>query len=183
TNLNLISRLPASASIPVAFPVMITVEAPASGALAFSGIVAIDLHTHNLAYTPNSPLRLMAAESGKSFQDITGNNALGSYRTGGSKGGFSEFVIVADVRPVNTVITEKFQRLQSKLDDNQGAIGSAVLATLQSTLGAARTAFLANDPLTAAEKIGQFAATVGQNSGTAIPDVWRSARDVVNVAG
>jgi hypothetical protein len=183
TSLNLISRLPTSASIPAAFPVMITIDPPSTGPLAFSGIVTIDFHTHNLAYTPNSPFRLMAAEAGKNFQDLTGSNALGSYRTGGSKGGFSEFLIVADIRPANTVITEKFQRLQSKLDDNATAIGNTVLTTLQSTLAAARTAFLANDPLAAAEKIKQFAEIVGQNSGSAIPDVWRSARDVVNVAG
>src|SRR5258705_12490068 len=39
TNLSLAARLPASASIPVAFPVMISIEPPATGPLAFSGIV------------------------------------------------------------------------------------------------------------------------------------------------
>jgi hypothetical protein len=182
-DLSLIARLPTSSSVPVGFPVLIAIEPPASGPLAFSGIVAIDLHTHNLAYTPNSPLRLYAAEAGKKFQDITTSTSLGSYRAGGAKGGFSEFLIVADVRPVATVITEKFQRLQSKLDDNASSISGAVLSSLQSALGAARTSYLANDALAASEKIQQFADLVKQNSGAAIPDVWRSSRDVVNVAG
>jgi uncharacterized protein DUF6689 len=182
-DLSLAARLPSSSSIPVGFPVLIAIEPPASGPLAFSGLVTIDLHTHNLAYTPNSPLRLLAAEAGKKFQDITVSTSLGSYRAGGAKGGFSEFLIVADVRPVNTVIAEKFQRLQSKLDDNASSIASAVLSTLQTALGAARTSYLANDALGAAEKTQQFADLVKQNSGAAIPDVWRSSRDVVNVAG
>jgi len=183
TDLSLTGRLPASSNVPVGFPVLIAIEPPASGPLAFSGIVSIDLHTHNLAYTPNSPLRLLAAEAGKKFQDITVSTSLGSYRAGGAKGGFSEFLIVADVRPVATVITEKFQRVQSKLDDNASSIAGAVLTTLQTALGAARTSYLANDALGAAEKIQQFADLVKQNSGAAIPDVWRSSRDVVNVAG
>jgi hypothetical protein len=183
TDLSLIARLPASSSVPAAFPVLIAIEPPANGPLAFSGIVAIDLHTHNLAYVTNSPLRLVAAEAGKKFQDITTSTGVGSYRAGGAKGGFSEFLIVADLRPVNTVINEKFQRLQSKLDDNAGAIGTALLSTLQTALNAARTSYLANDAVTASEKIQQFADLVKQNSGAAIPDVWRSSRDVVNVAG
>ena len=182
-DLSLIARLPSSASVPVGFPVMITIEPPANGPLAFSGIVSIDLHTHNLAYTPNSPLRLLAAEIGKKFQDITTSTSLGSYRAGASKGGFSEFLVAVDTRPVGTVITEKFQRLQTKIDENASAISSTVLSTLQNKLGAARTAFLANDALAAAEKTQEFADFVKQNSGAAIPDVWRSAHDLVNVAG
>ena len=182
-DLGLAARLPSSSGVPVGFPVLIAIEPPASGPLAFSGIVSIDLHTHNLAYTPNSPLRLLAAEAGKKFQDITASTSIGSYRAGAAKGGFSEFLIVADARPVGTVITEKFQRLQSKLDDNASSIASAVLSTLQTTLNAARTSYLANDALGGAEKIQQFADLVKQNSGAAIPDVWRSTRDVVNVGG
>jgi hypothetical protein len=182
-DLSLAARLPASSTVPVAFPVLISIDAPSTGSLAFSGVVAIDLHTHNLAYTPNTPLRLLAAESGKNFQDITASNSLGSYRTGANKGGFSEFLIVADLRPVNTVITEKFQRLQSKLTDNASSIAGPVLTALQSTLDAARASFLANDPLAAADKIQQFAELARQNAGSAIPDVWRSTRDIVNVAG
>jgi uncharacterized protein DUF6689 len=183
SDLGLAARLPTSASVPAGFPVLITIEAPSTGSLAFSGVVAIDLHTHNLTYTTNSPLRLFAAEAGTSFQDITGSTGLGSYRAGATKGGFSEFLIVADVRSVDTVIAEKFQRVQSVLDANASSIASAVLTTLRTTLSAARASYLASDALTASEKVEQFADTVKQNSGSSIPDVWRSARDVVNVAG
>jgi len=182
-DLNIVSRLPASVSVPVGFPVLITIDPPSSGPLSFSGIASIDLHTHNLTYVANSPLRLFTAEPGKKFQDITASTGLGSYRTGANKGGFSEFLILADVRPVDTVIADKFQRLQSKLDANASAIAANVLPSLQSALTAARNAYLANDAVVASEKTQQFAELVKQNSGSGIPDVWRSTRDVVNVAG
>jgi len=183
SNLALVGRLPGSVSIPAAFPVLIAIEPPSSGPLAFSGIVAIDLHTHNLSYTTNSPLRFYAAESGKAFQDITTSIGLGSYRTGGSKGGFSEFLVVADVRPVDTVIQDKYQRVQAKLDAAATTIPQAILTALQAQLTASKNAYLAGDPSGAADKAQQFADAVKQNSGSAIPDVWRSARDVTNLAG
>jgi hypothetical protein len=58
-----------------------------------------------------------------------------------------------------------------------------VLPTLQTALNAAKNAYLANDAVGASEKIQQFSELVKQNSGSGIPDVWRSTRDVVNVAG
>ena len=183
TSVALVSRLPASVGVPAAFPLLIAIEPPSSGPLAFSGVVSIDLHTHNLSYTTNSPLRFYAAESGKSFQDITTSIGLGSYRTGGSKGGFSEFLVVADVRPVDTVIQEKLQRVQAKLDAAATTIPAAVLTALQTQLTAAKNAYLAGNPSDAADKVQQFADAVKQSSGAAIPDVWRSARDVTNLAG
>jgi hypothetical protein len=183
SDLALKARLPVSNSIPAAFPVVISIEPPSTGPLSFSGIVAIDLHTHNLTYVAGTPLRLFAAESGKSFQDITASIGMGSYRTGGNKGGFSEFLITADLRLVSVVIDEKFKRLQAKLDANANAIPSAILSGLQSQLRAAKSLSDAGDALGAAESIQQFADAVKQNSGAAIPDVWRSARDVANVAG
>lgn len=182
TNLNLINRLPSSVSVPTAFPVLIAVEPPATGPLAFSGVVSLDLHTHNLSYTTNSPLRFFAAESGKPFQDITTSIGLGSFRTGGSKGGFSEFLVVADIRPVDAVIQDKFQKLQATLDAST-MIPAAILTSLQTQLTAAKNSYLAGDALGASDKVQQFADTVRQDSGAAIPDVWRSARDVTNVAG
>jgi len=84
---------------------------------------------------------------------------------------------------LGTVIDEKFNRVQAQLDGNAGAIAPSVLASLRTQIRAARTAYDAGNATTAAERVDQFVETVRQNSGAAIPDVWRSARDVVNVAG
>ena len=183
TDINISSRLPASVTVPAGLPVVLTIDPPSSGPLAFSGIASISLHTHNLKFTANSPLRLFTAETGEKFQDITATTGLGSYRTGANKAGFSEFLILADVRPVDSVIAEKFQRVQSRLDASADTIAAHVLPALQAALTAARNAHLANNTLGASGKIQEFAELVKQNSGEGIPDVWRSTRDVVNVAG
>jgi hypothetical protein len=185
SDLGLIGRLPPSVNVPAAFPVLISIEPPANGPLSFSGVVSIDLHTHNLTYLPGTPLRLFVAPNGKgSFCDITASIGLGSYRTGANKGGFSEFLIVADLRLINGVIDEKFKRLQGLLDGSTRSIPSAVMATLQAQLADARNLYYnADNPAGASDKIQLFADTVKLNSGAGIPDVWRSSRDVVNVAG
>jgi hypothetical protein len=182
-NLALRSRLPQGSTIPAAFPVIVTVEPPAAGGLAFNGVVSIALHTVDLAWSPGTPLRLLAAPLGGAFVDITSSTGSGSYRAGANKGGFSEFLVVADLRTVDAVIADKFDRLQSTLTQNASSIPAALRTDLQSQLDAARSALSAGDPAGAASAIAGLAATVQQHSGTEIPDQWRASRDVVNVAG
>lgn len=183
TNAALVARLPQGTSIPAGLPVLIAVEPPSTGSLSFRGIVAISLHTTNLSWTPGTPLRLLAAPLGGKFVDITASTAAGSYRAGANKPGFSEFLVVADLRPVDTVIAEKLDGLQSKLTQYSASIPAALEASLQAQLDTARSAYVANDPRGAADAIGGFTATVQQHSGAEILDVWRAARDVANVAG
>jgi uncharacterized protein DUF6689 len=181
-DLSLLSRL-GGLSIPAGFPVLLRIEPPASGGLSFSGVVSIDLHTHNLNFVPLSPLRLYAAPLGGSFEDITQSIGMGSYRVCGTKGGFSEFLILVDLRSVDRVIRNKFNRLDGLLNDNGALIDPTVLADLTSLLQDARTAYQGGSTLVAIQKVEAFAALVKSHSGADIPDVWRSSRDLVNVAG
>lgn len=185
TDPNLLNRLPdlQLTTIPAAFPVLISIEPLPDEPLTFTGVVSFVLHTHDLAYTPNSPLRLFAADTGGPFHDITNSIGMGSYRVGGSKGGFSEFLIVADLRAAADVIDEKFGLLQSALDLNSGDIEEEALTTLQGHLDAAWSWYGAGDLISAKDEIDEFSAAVVANSGHAIPAIWRSARDLVNVAG
>lgn len=185
TGFDLLGRLPDTQliSIPAEFPVLLAIEPPADGPLSFSGVVSIELHTHNLTYTVACPLRLFAAEEGGSFYDITNTMGTGSYRVGASKGGFSEFLIVADLRAATTAIDQKFARLQTILDHNCGDVDGTVLATLQGHVDTAWSWYVAGDLLSAKAEIDEFIAAVKANSGTAIPATWRSAGDLVNVGG
>jgi hypothetical protein len=178
------SRLPgALVSVPSGFPVLLTIEPPAGGGLSFSGVASIELYTHELVYVPGSPLRLFAAPLGGAFHDITATNSSGSYRVRGHKGDFSELVIVVDTRPVDTVIAAKFTRLDGDLTGYGSAIAPAVYAQLVTLLDEADTAYQSNDLVTAIAKVEAFADAVESASGTGVPDVWRSARDLTNVAG
>jgi hypothetical protein len=184
-DLNLLSRLPAGGlvTIPAAFPVLVRVQPPASGGLSFSGVYTFGLHVHNLELTANCPLRLFSAAAGGPFQDITTDMGTGSYRVRGTKGGFSEFLIVADVRPLATVISQKFDAVGSLLAASSGAIPAALLDNLNQQISAARALFQSGANVDAAKAVDGFAATVQSNSGAAIPDVWRASGDLSNVAG
>ena len=175
------SRLPNSV-LPV-LPLLLRIEPPANGSLSFSGVTEIDIHTHNLLFAIGTPLRFFSAPLGGKFEDVTAAMGAGSYRAQATKGGFSEFLIVADLRTRNQVITAKFARLQELLDQYEGAMPGSVYDDLEDRLGDARADYAGGSSQAAIAEINGFLAAVEQHSGTEIPDVWRAARDVQNVAG
>jgi hypothetical protein len=183
------ARLPATVSIPAGFPVLVRIEPTPAGGLAFTGIVSIQIRTPNLPSTADV-LRLFAAPLGGVFADITAVREKApqlnwdtSYRALGSKGGFSEFLIVADPTPLDQAIGAKLNRLDQILADNAGAIPEALRADLAADLAAVRAHSLPGDEAAAIQDLDVFLATVEQHSGADIPNVWRAARDRVNVAG
>ncbi len=182
TDLELLSRLQ-NALIPGVLPMLIRIEPPAGGGLSFQGVVTIEVHTHLLPFTLNTPLRLFAASEGGRFQDITASVGMGSYRCRGRKGNFSEFLILVDLRSVNRAIAQKLDRLDQTLADNEAQIAAPVFAELAALAAAIRSKHSAGQTQAAIARTEEFVALVEAHSGAEIPDVWRSARDLVNVAG
>lgn len=178
----LISRL-SGASVASGFPVLLRIEPPAAGGLAFRGIAALEIHTHNLAYLAGSPLRLFSAPLGGSFKDITTSMGAGSYRVRGSSGGFSELLIVADLRLANPVITAKLHRLEEVLDGYAALLPGTLYDDLSARLDAVRADHARGDTAAAIQGVDGFLAVVERHAGTDIPNEWRAARDVQNVAG
>jgi Family of unknown function (DUF6689) len=182
--LDVASRLPTtSIAVPTAFPVMLTIEPSTSSGLSFEGVVDIEIYTNDLTYVLGSKLRLFAAPLNGDFVDITQSIAGGSYRVRGSKGEFSEFVIVTDLRSIDTVIDEKLDRLEDALSEFESDIDSTVYATLEDYLDDVETEYDGEDEEAAIDALDDFIDTVESNSGTNIPDEWRAARDLDNVAG
>jgi len=181
----LLSRLPAGGlvTVPGASPVLVRVQPPATGGLSFSGAYTLGLHSYNLEYTANSPLRLYSAPDGGAFEDITASMGSGSYRVRGTKGSFSDFIIVADLRPPATVINQKFDAVSNLLTTYAGTIPAPLLGDLDQQLQVARSFYQGGNNASAAQAVDGFAASVQQNSGTAIPDVWRASGDLADVAG
>ncbi len=180
----LLARLPGNLVAPTsAFPLLLSIEPPSQGALSFLGVATVSIHTHNLGYTVGSPLRLVVSEDGGPFVDITDRAGSGSYRVRGSQGEFCEFMIVADLRAIDQVIGDKFDRLDAILAANQSLVSSSLYADLVSRIGMARSAYNADDQVTAIDEIDDFMTEVRNNAGGPIPNLWRSRDDIVNLDG
>lgn len=176
----LLARLPSNlTSIPGALPLMITIEPPVTGTLVQHRVTHVELHTHALPYIAGSPLRLFKAPLNGPFRDITESVQPGSVRTRGTTPGWSQFIIIADLRPTGSVIEEKFVYLQNQLN----LLPATEAAPLQTYLNTAHTAVANGNYDDAVVAMDSFSARVSQRAGTYIPDTWRSARDVSNNAG
>lgn len=177
----LVARLPDSVltAVPSAFPMLITVEP--SGGFAFSNSYTVNIHTSNLVYAAGTPLRIFKAPLGGNFTDITEDVSEGSVNTRGREGGFSQFLVVADLRPNSSVAVGKFNALGTRIANT--AMSPALQAQLNATLAQARTAFGANDYVSAIANIDTFRAQVQAQAGTGLANVWRATRDLDNAEG
>lgn len=175
----LLARLPSSlASLDAAFPLLITVEPPAGG-LSLQGLVHVEVHTHALPYTYGSSYRLFKAPLTGAFRDITTQVAQGSVRARGTTGGFSQFLVLADVRPTGTVALEKLDRLQTRI----ALLPTAEAIPLEAHRSAAETAFREARHNDALAHLDALAARVSQRAGTGIPQVWTAGGGSQNHAG
>lgn len=179
----LLARLPGLTSLASGLPMLIRVEPPMTGGLAFHGMVAVEVYTHALSYSVGCPFRLFSAPLGGDFQDVTDSLSGGSYRVRGGKGEFSEFLVVVEARSVDTVIGVKLDRLDALLTTYGGQIDPAVADDLEDLLDGAEQSYDDGQLLPAIKKIEAFITKVENHSGDDVPDVWRSARDLDNVAG
>jgi hypothetical protein len=185
TDINLLNRFPAGVltSIPAAFPMMVTVEPKANMGLSFEGNAYVDIHTHNLDYTVNTPFRLYKASLGEDFHDITMTTGAGSYRARGVMGGFSQFLIVADLRTTANAVQDKMQRLDSLFTSNSASIEMSVSNQITSMLNAIRSDIAAANYASAQNNLKDLVKYIKSTNGNQIPNVWRSSRDITNVAG
>lgn len=178
-----VSRLGSGISLPAAFPLVVKIAPPADGGLSFSGVVSVELYTHDLQYTIGSPLRLYSAPDGGSFSDITTFVGSGSIRSGGSKADFSEFIIAADTRPLSIAIQSKYSKLASLLNQHASSMSSSLQSELVSLFNASSSAYAGGQLVAAITHLEAFDERVVSASGNGLPDVWRSSRDLANVAG
>lgn len=175
------ARLPAG--VTAALPLLLRIEPPRLGGLSFRGLASLQIHTELLSYVPGTPLRLFHAPLGGTFEDMTAAMGPGSYRARGNTGGFSEFLIVRDSRTVDQAIAGKFDRVEEELEEYAASMPAPLYEDLTARLAAARSDYEHGATAAAIQKIDGFLTVVQQHSGTDIPNVWRAARNVENVAG
>lgn len=180
------SRLPPNQVIDPAFPVRVTVEPPPPPTchLAFYYDVKVSLDTPDLTFSPYSQYRLVKAPIGGSvaFHDITASVTAGSVRVRGGAGGFSEFVVARDtVQDLGAVAAQGYTALEQRLED--AAIGLTAQLTLQTDLAISRAAFEAGNYAQAIVHLDDLDYHCAVLGGPALPNIWRSARDLVNAEG
>ncbi len=176
----LLARLPSlDTTLDGALPLLVTIEPPTLGGLSFERTVRVDLHTHALAYTVGSSYRLFKAPLGGAFRDITDEIAPGSVRARGTTGGFSQFLVVADVRETGTVVGQKFDWLRARIN----AVDPAVRSPLLAQLAAAEDAVATADYARAIAALDAIRALAAARAGNGLSQQWRATRDVENQAG
>ena len=182
----LLARLPIGGlvGVPIGFPVVIRISPSATSGLSFEGMYEVSFHTHNLHLNVNVPFSLFKAPDGGAFKDITKSEGRGSYRDDGGGGDFSEFLIVVDLRPIDSVIAGKFDDVQALITNNADSISPDVVIALQNMLLNARTSYQSGAIREAIFTMSAFSRYVKAHSGEDIPDVWRAnCSPLVNVAG
>lgn len=177
----LLSRLGSAVSgVPIGFPVLVRIEPDPDSGLSFSGIVRVELYTHDLEFIADSPLRLYSGPIGGALHDITVMHGSGSYRTGGSKGNFSEFIIATELRTSLTAAGDKLAGLRTLLNDYAADLDTATYDELSGLLIAAESAYAAGDLVSAVTYVEAFADSA-KNGGA--PSVWGASHDLENIAG
>jgi hypothetical protein len=179
----LLTRIPAGVTIPSEFPVLVEVGHGIAAAQAFRGAFSLEIETDDLDFYADTPLRLFkAVSSTASFADISSTLGLGSYRVRGASGSFSQFMILADLRELDAVITDKYNRLNALLDTYAGAIDTTVASDLQGLLDQATLDYQAGLYREAVDGIDAFLDLVEAEAGNGIPDIWHISDGRVNIA-
>lgn len=180
-NADLLGRLPDLDLTPLTntLNLLITIEPPANGGLSFRGTGRLEIHTHLLPYTVGSSLRVFKAPLLGPFRDVTDEIAEGSVRARTTYGGFSQFLILVDLRPTGMVIDEKIGWLRGRV----AGLPFGERAPLDAFLDQADAAVDAADHAGAIAAIEAFRARVQARAGQHIPNEWRATGDVENEAG
>jgi hypothetical protein len=178
---NLLSRLPdlGLTQLTGALPLLLTIEPPANGGLSFRNTGRLEIHTHLLPYTVGSSLRVFKAPLLGPFRDVTDEIARGSVRARTTYGGFSQFLILVDLRSTNVVIDEKIGWLRAgvaTLPVDERAPFDALLDQTEAAVDAA-------DYTAALTAIDALRSRAQERAGIYIPNEWRSTHDSVNQAG
>jgi len=181
---NVRSRLPdpVNQGVDPALPLRVVIEPPGGCGLVFEDEYDAEFDATNLVFNPASPYRLMKAPVGGAFEDITNVVDAGSVRARGCGGTFSEFVLVRDqAQNYTSELIAAFAGLASVIDD--AAVGPTARATLGTDHHVSRSAFEAGNFSAAIAGLDDLTEHSGILGGPALPNRWRSARDLVNLEG
>ena len=181
TDANLLSRLPDARLVRLdsALPLLVTIEPPANGGLSFRRSGRFELHTHALAYSLGSNFRVFKAPLGGQFRDTTEEIAQGSVRARSRYGGFSQFLIAADLRETGVVVAGKIASLRARI----ASLPAAEQPAFNAQVDTVESAVARQDYATALAAIDLISDRAQSRAGNGLLDEWRATRDADNQAG
>ncbi|MCH8492011.1 MAG: hypothetical protein LAT53_02075 [Idiomarina sp.] len=183
-NTSVLNRLPGTlVSLPVDFPVLISIQPIADRGFSFEGVAEIEIYTKNLQYVAGSPLRLFHSSNGGQFKDITVTTGAGSYRARGGMGTFSDFLIVADLRAPTSVITSKVNSFGDYLQAQSSLIASPTYSVLSAAFSALQSQVNNGNYSSALTTINEIITILETAESAVMPSIWRSSKDLENVGG
>lgn len=162
-----------------ALPLLITIEPPATGGLSFRRTGRFELHTHALSYSLGSSYRVLKAPVGGAFHDTTEEIAQGSVRARSRYGGFSQFLVVTDLRDSAVVVAAKIAALRARV----ATLPANERAPFSAQLDAIEAAVAHQDYASAISGVDLVSARALARAGNGLADEWRATRDADNQAG
>ena len=179
TQPSLLARLPDGQlnQVPQALPLLVTIE-PLAG-FAFERTVRVEVHTHALPYAAGSSFRLFKATQGGKFRDITDEIAPGSVRARGTTGGFSEFLVLSDIRPTGDVIAAKVAWLRNRI----ALLPHSEQGPFEAYLAAVESSVADGDFAGAMAALDLFRARAANRAGKQLASTWTPATPDANDAG
>ena len=168
----LLARLPDANLIRLdsALPLLVTIQPPVAGGLTFHRTGRFELHTHQLLYSVGSNYRVFKAPVGGAFRDTTEEIAQGSVRARSRYGGFSQFLVLVDVRQTSSVVAEKIAWLRNRV----ASLPTAEQPVFSSQLDTIESAVANHDYATALTAVDALSSRAQADAGTALLDTWRA---------
>lgn len=168
----LLSRLPDPTLIRLdsSLPLLVTIQPPLSGGLNFRRTGRYELHTHLLPYAVGSNYRVFKAPVGGAFRDTTEEIAQGSVRARSRYGGFSQFLVAADLRETGKVISGKIAWMRNRV----ATLPAGEQPVFSSQLDTVEAALANGDYATALTAVDAISSRAQADAGTALLDTWRA---------
>ena len=168
----LLARLPDANLIRLdsGLPLLVTIQPPLAGGLAFRRTGRYELHTHLLPYAVGSNFRVFKAPVGGAFRDTTEEIAQGSVRARSRYGGFSQFLVAVDLRETGQVVADKIAWLRNRV----ATLPAAEQPVFSAQLDAIASAVARHDYATAIAAVDALSSRATADAGTALLDTWRA---------
>jgi hypothetical protein len=168
----LLARLPDANlnKLTSSLPLLITIQPPIAGGLTFHRTGQFELHTHQLVYSLGSNFRVFKAPIGGAFRDTTTEIAQGSVRARSRYGGFSQFLVLVDLRETSTVVAEKIAWLRNRV----ATLPAAEQPVFSAQLDTIASAVAGHDYASALTAVDALSARAQADAGNALLDTWRA---------